>query len=141
MTELEKACKRHGIYLECEKGNKSVPWDRQDPPQHWVCSVIREKYYLSNPHKTSAEITVDFWMGSAHKGNEPTVGDVLSSLLMDYASVRDAASFEDWASDLGYTDFEDYPKARETWEKIEARAPKIEALLGAELDYFLELEH
>lgn len=60
---------------------------------------------------------------------EPTLVDVLVSLLMD-ASAIDEPSFEDWASSLGYDP--DSRKAHAIWQACIETALKLRAAVGDE---------
>jgi hypothetical protein len=66
---------------------------------------------------------------------EPTVDDVLHSLLMD-GRASDYSSFEEWASDFGYD--EDSRSAEATYHDCLENGRKIQKLLGDDVAYFEE---
>lgn len=100
--------------------NPSMP----DMPRNWSCEI--RKWREGKPFST---IVVPFSQGSAHK-KPPTLAEVLDCMASDAASIRNARSFEDWASDLGYD--ADSRKALATFQACEKQASELEALLGSE---------
>lgn len=98
----------------------------------------------SNPHMTDFEgnhfkvrlryrgrqLTIPFSQGYGLSG-EPTAADVLNCLASDSASVENARSFEEWASELGYDP--DSRKAEKTFKVCETQADKLKKFLGNDL--------
>jgi hypothetical protein len=87
---------------------------------HWKCRFRCQK----------RSMTVIFSKGVGHNGAPPTADEVLDCLASDAASVDNASSFEDWASDFGYDT--DSRKALRTYKTCERQAAKLKALLGDE---------
>lgn len=61
----------------------------------------------------------------------PTAADVLDSLATDAQTVANAASFEEWARELGYD--ADSRKAERTYNLIRSQSLRLEAFLGRAL--------
>lgn len=80
-------------------------------------------------------LTVPFFMGVGHYGKEPEVYDVLNCLVSDAASVDNARSFEEWASELGYDP--DSRKAEKIFKACERGTKKLKKFLGEQYDIFL----
>lgn len=76
------------------------------------------------------QMTIPFSQGYGISG-EPTAADVLNCLASDSASVENARSFEDWASDLGYDP--DSRKAEKIFKACETQAEKLKKFLGDDL--------
>jgi hypothetical protein len=86
----------HNVTMRCEhRGLTTVP-DRKGQMRHWVC-------YLTGNRGTDA---VDFYMGTGHGMTEPTITDVIGSLIMDARCARDYPSAHDFMDELGYDDYE-----------------------------------
>lgn len=86
---------------------------------HWRCKITVSGRSMSMP----------FSQGPAHT-DKPTAVDVLNCLASDAASVDNARSFEEWASDLGYEP--DSRKAERTYRVIEKQRDALKRVLGAE---------
>jgi hypothetical protein len=76
------------------------------------------------------QFTKTLWFEENTEPEPPTLGEVLDCLASDAASVDNARSFEDWASDFGYDT--DSRKAKRTYKTCEKQAAKLKALLGDE---------
>lgn len=75
-------------------------------------------------------MTVPFFTGSAC--GEPTAEDVLYCLCADAAGFENAAGFEDWAGEYGYSP--DSRKAERTYRAVERQTRKLRALLGGDYE-------
>jgi hypothetical protein len=78
----------------------------------------------------SARMTLHFSQGPGIK-ESPSASSVLSCLASDSASVENARSFEEWASDLGYDT--DSSSAEKTFKACEKQAAKLKTFLGDDL--------
>jgi len=87
---------------------------------HWKCTIKRG----------SRQITVPFSQGEAHK-DPPTLPEVLDCLASDASGYLNAATFEDWASELGFDT--DSRKAEHTYRTVEVQTAQLGKLLGEEL--------
>ena len=105
----------------------------------------RAEWADSNPHMADSQnmnhfkvtlkaagrqMTLYFSQGYGISG-EPTAADVLNCLASDSASVENARSFEDWASDLGYDP--DSRKAKKIFKACEKEAERLKKFLGNDL--------
>lgn len=79
------------------------------------------------------EITVEFSTGMVIP--EPTVDDVLYSLLID-SIAEEFGSFEDWAVSVGYDT--DSRKAEKIYNACLKNAELLNNLLGDDIEYFRE---
>ncbi len=78
-------------------------------------------------------MSTPFHMGSAHKG-EPEAANVLSCLISDNESVKNARGFAEWAADMG-TD-EDSREGERTYKACKTLGERVERLLGADYPAF-----
>ena len=78
------------------------------------------------------QLTVYFSMGVAIS-REPSAEDVLDCLASDASSVDNAASFEDWAGELGYDT--DSRKAERIYKVCERQAMRLRNFLGDQENY------
>jgi len=76
------------------------------------------------------QMTLKFRKGIGHHGNPPQLDEVLDSIAIDSASVENAESFEDWASDFGLDP--DSRKALATFNLCVKQAKDARRLLGPE---------
>jgi hypothetical protein len=76
------------------------------------------------------QMTLYFSQGYGISG-EPDAASVLNCLASDSASVENARSFDDWASDLGYDP--DSRKAEKIFKTCEVQAAKLKKFLGEAL--------
>lgn len=115
----------HKITMACEPENANPhmmsdeKWSRE--ASHWKC-------VLSHGLK---RMTVHFSQGSGHKGAEPKISSVLSSLALDAQSYENARGFEDWASDLGLDN--DSRKAEKMYRLVGQETKKLKNFLGPTL--------
>ena len=100
---------------------------------HWQVKLGK----LTHPND---EMIVHFSMGLAHK-KPPTTVDVLDCLASDAASIENAGSFEEWASEYGYDP--DSRKALRTFEVCSEQARALRKFLGhaAYKTLLFEVEH
>lgn len=75
-----------------------------------------------------------FWTGRGWS-REPTIEDVPECLLSDAASIENARSFEDWASDMGFDT--DSRKAKKTYHDAKAQTEKLRHFLGDRYESYL----
>lgn len=117
MGSMKAFVRSNRIHIESEmvEENPNAP-DWQDA-YHYKCVLRRGR----------RQMTTYFSMGYAHS-NEPDAESVLDCLASDAASVENARSFEDWASELGYDP--DSRKAERTFNVCETQAAKLWQLLG-----------
>lgn len=86
---------------------------------HWKCT------FSHNGRK----MTIYFSMGPAHS-REPEAHDVLDCLASDAATVENARSFEDFASELGYDP--DSRKAEKIYAACVKQSEKLKKFLGSD---------
>lgn len=74
--------------------------------------------------------TTKYYMGYGHKGAEPKVEDVLSSLISDAECVEDR-SLEEFAEDLGFeiNSIRDAKRVEKTYKKCLKIAERLESFL------------
>lgn len=83
-----------GITMSSESTDHNPHMDDSDNMDNWKC-------VLRTPGK---KMTLYFSKGIGHEGRRPTAAEVLDCLRSDASSVDNAHSFEDWASDFGYSE-------------------------------------
>lgn len=81
------------------------------------------------------KMTTPYNMGSAHT-SEPGAASVLSCLISDNESVKNARSFEDWCGDMGWDS--DSRRAERTYNACRDLGAKVERLLGPDYATFAE---
>lgn len=91
--DREFILKEMGVRVTSERiphrtDNLDQDWD--DSASHWAVEIRRG----------AEKFSINYSMGSAHKGN-PDPLDVVFSLLSDIRDVEDR-EFEDWAGDMGF---------------------------------------
>jgi len=142
LTELERLCRKYQIDVDCVYG-AAEPWPPEWAGRECYPWTVTLRWYGKEGQRQSKQqprtLTVSFFQGVGHK-REPTAADVLSSLLLDY-SVASYRSFEDWASDLGYSP--DSRAAHATWQRCKDIAPQVRAFLGSDelISELQEAEH
>lgn len=95
----------------------------------WDCNQ-----WLITLRYNNKEIETDYYTGFAI--SEPTVEDVLSSLIMD-SKAKDYSSFESWAKDFEIDI--DSRKGEKIYKLCLENADKIDYLLGDDKSYFEEM--
>lgn len=86
---------------------------------HWVCNIFV---------KNGDMWPVPFSQGKGHKGQWPSLADVLDCIASDSAGYENAGSFEDWASEYGYDT--DSRKAERIYNTINDQINVTIAFLG-----------
>lgn len=81
-------------------------------------------FFFAREGKTAS---FGFSVGSGWK-KPPTENDVLHSLIVDMQIKRDSEDFESWAADMGYTEFNEYPEALNTWNLIAENTKKLRSI-------------
>jgi hypothetical protein len=92
-TELTRFLQTHRVTASAERVSENPNIMTDFDGQHWKVTL--------RANGRTRQLTTYFSQGWAHT-QAPTAGDVLDCLAMDAASVENARSFEDWASELGY---------------------------------------
>lgn len=110
-----------GLKMSVESAYSNPSMDDSSNMDHWKC-VLRIG---------RRQMTVPFSQGYGHNGREPELSNVLSCLASDSASIENARSFEEWASDFGYDT--DSRKAERTFHVCERQAGRLKAFLGSDL--------
>src|SRR5574341_809736 len=97
---------------------------KQGNPTHWRCTLHAGELGVNY-----GSMRVYFSKGEGHKGEPPTVAEVLSCLADDAASVESAGGkFEEWASELGYSS--DSREAERIFRACERQRDALRRLLG-----------
>ncbi len=125
------------ITISASPTDAQPPWQEADAApfrgQGWNITLAR-----GEPGVDWAELTVPFWMGSAHGMTKPTAGDVMNCLCSDAASIENATGFEDWASELGMDT--DSRRAEAIYEQCDEQAGELRAFLGNDFEAFVWAE-
>lgn len=74
------------------------------------------------------KMSLTFTKGYGHEGKPPDLAEILRCVVSDAETLEGAASFEDWARDLGYSN--DSRKAERIYAKVQAQTDKLKACLG-----------
>lgn len=82
------------------------------------------------------QMSLDYWMGSAHT-SAPDSASVISSLLLDSSALDQ--SFEDFCSEFGYDT--DSRKAEATYRACKSSGEKLRKLLGDDFETFRSAEN
>lgn len=112
------AAQRFGITLTCVRINARPDggdWDAA--ARHFRCRLQRGRRSFG----------FFFSQGSAHT-EHPSISDVLDCMVSDVRGFDDAASFEQWASDLGYDP--DSRKAEKIYRAVKKQAEQMRRTLG-----------
>jgi hypothetical protein len=134
MSSLEKFIKKYGIQILAEK--------RDSRPDHLMSDVKMDHWLVCLSAKAAdgegrALIKLFYSKGLGHKGVEPELHEVLECLHSD--SGAEHGSFEDWASDFGYST--DSRSAERVYLEIQSQTKMLESLLGAKgFDEFKNLD-
>lgn len=83
------------------------------------------------------QLTVPFYMGTGHNGNEPEARDVLECLLDDASGVE-WQSFEGWCGEYGYDT--DSRKAERIYRACERLNHKLRRFLGDDYNLWVYAE-
>ena len=119
-----KSTSKHGV------AERLIPeWARAGGSDAWMVTLSYK----------GRKLTVPFFMGSGHHGNEQQAYEVIGALLSDVSGVDASSSFEGWAGDLGYDT--DSRAAEAIFKSVQALAPKVHRLLGADFDEFSQAEY
>lgn len=92
-SSLERACIAHGITATVKRSNAQAPTGWAYGTKVWDVTLKLGK----------SRLTTRFHTGPGLK-DRPTAADVLSCLLSDASSYRNAGHFGEWANDMGYDD-------------------------------------
>jgi hypothetical protein len=122
LSELERLCRNMGLRAEFLSGAaEGKGWD--EASHNWrVKLTFRRRTYAC-----------DFFGGAAV--TNPSVADVVSSLVLDCQSGENPDDFDDLCDGMKCSE------AVKLWRQVEAMAPKIRAFLGDDFDKFAEAEH
>jgi hypothetical protein len=111
---------RHGLTMSSVKVEQNPNNPEWTDANHYEITLRRRD-------DQRRKLTVYFSMGYGHTRG-PKIMQVLHSLATDAASVDNARSFEDWASDLGYDT--DSRTADRTYKTCVRQAAKLKTFLG-----------
>lgn len=89
----------HNVTMRCEDRDLTSMPNTDAQMRRWLC-------YLKSDKGTDA---VTFYMGTGHGMTEPTITDIIESLIIDARCARDFPTAHDFMEELGY---EDYDQAR-----------------------------
>lgn len=118
-SDLDRACERHGITLTADYSDKPIPRGFVHGSTAWKVTLKMGRRRL----------TTDFYTGPAWS-REPSAADVLSCLLSDASSYRNARHFGEWANDLGFDD--DSRKAEETYRACGKIAKRLDRFFAGQ---------
>ena len=90
MASIHELIKKHGIRMSATRGAY------QPPPDVWDCDGWTVTLRIGRK-----SLSTPFLMGKGCLGCDPTIYDVLSSLLSDASSAESANDFEDWCACFG----------------------------------------
>jgi hypothetical protein len=107
-----------GITMKAERTDHNPTMDDSANMDHWKVTLRAGRSRMS----------LVFSMGYGHKGEPPTLSDVLDCLASDASSFDNAQSFEDWADDYGYD--VDSRKAEKTYKAVQRSAERLQKFLG-----------
>lgn len=112
--------------------------DASDGMQHYRCVLERpfKRNVGRKNHPVSGRAVILFSQGSAHS-RPPTAHDIIECLVSDALTRAQAATFEEWCSDLGYDS--DSRKALRTYEAIGRNTQRLKALFGNDETLYAEL--
>ena len=125
--KLSQLAKR--VRISCTFG-ASLPWEKQD---EWQREANGYRVVIRYGRR---QMTLDYWMGSAHT-REPDAASVLSCLLSDADALQ--YSFEEWAANLGYDP--DSRKAERIYQLCVRQGERLKRLLGDDFETFTQAEN
>lgn len=128
ITKLSKLAEQVSIRIN---GNARMANAKMDEWQKGA-----QDYSLTLGYK-GRKMTLNYFQGCGIK-TDPTSRGVLDCLLSDASGADNARSFEEWASEYGYSN--DSRKAEKVYRAVERQTIKLKSLLGADYDTFLEAE-
>ena len=137
-SELDRFCEDHNITCTSVYGGNYQPIPDGFMPGTHPYRVTLKRDARIDGERIRRQISADFFMGPA-LCEEPTPGDVLSSLLLDASSAENARDFEDFCAEFGYDT--DSRRAERIYRACEAMAPKVRAFLGELYDDAIDCEH
>lgn len=122
---LAQFISRAGITAMVEPTDRNPNVDDSDDwarrADHWRVTLRRGRQRL----------TVYFSKGSGLNGEPATAEEVLNSLALDSASIENARTFEEWATELGYGP--DSRKAERIYRLCARQSNKLLRFLGVDL--------
>jgi hypothetical protein len=121
MKTLQQFIRENKIRITVEYADSNPNMAADDK---WMQSATHYKCILKCGNR---QMTVPFNQGVAIS-REPTAADILNCLASDASSIENAGSFEDWASEFGYSP--DSRKAEKTYNICRKQAEQLSRLLG-----------
>ncbi|MGA9884441.1 MAG: hypothetical protein WBQ34_12045 [Candidatus Acidiferrales bacterium] len=146
-VSIEQFIKDNRISMTAERTDNNPNMDDAANMDHWKVVLTRRvlkegfdtwrgyKGKLGDCQYSTRKLTTYFSMGYGHNGKAPTAADVLDCLASDAASIDNARSFEDWASDFGYD--ADSRKAEKLFKTCEHAAKRLRSFMGDEYESLL----
>lgn len=142
-----------GLTMHCVQVDHNPNMDDSADMDHWFCTIMTPEgaqefepeadpmYRLSEQFLSQAgdidaregRLTLVFSMGRGHNGKAPELADVLDCIASDAATIENADSFEDWASDLCYD--EDSRRAERTYNACREQAERLRRFIVSTSDY------
>lgn len=115
--------KKHNITLSCQpaENNPNFMGDSE-----WMKRAHHWKVTLKKNRK---QMTIYFSMGML-RYEEPQIDEVLDCLKMDFFSIKNERTFEEWACSLGYEI--DSLRAYKSWLVSKKQARRFEKFMGKE---------
>lgn len=106
---IKEFVSKHKVVMHAERVPTSGDWAKMEGATSWVCTLS-----FSPTPGLHVTLSVPFSHGSAYGGDPPTIESVLETYQMDVSSVV-GQSFEEWATDLGYSN--DSIRAKKTYDE------------------------
>lgn len=101
---------------------------RQVEEVHIGKTFIMDKWNVVLTYE-DRKISLPFFMGSGFEGSEPTLKNVLDSLISNYYLYYNSRDILDYAREVGIAE-EDQEEIEKQWDDIEVQSKNLEFLLG-----------
>jgi hypothetical protein len=123
-SKFPKFLEDRGVSISCKWDDTLVKPEDFKNSDSWKCTLKYKGHRL----------TVPFFQGYGHNGEEPTAAGVLHCLISDTSCGEQ--SFEELCSEFGYDT--DSRKHHKTWKACVSIAKKLHKFLGEDFDVFEE---
>lgn len=122
--------KRDSVYQLAKKHNIKISCQPTDTNPNFMGDsewMQRAHHWKVTLKKNRKQMTVYFSMGML-RYEEPKIEEVLDCLKMDFFSIKNERTFEEWASSLGYET--DSLRAYKSWLVSKRQAKRFEKFMG-----------
>lgn len=120
MKTLKSFVTTNRIKMDCDYADANPNMEGSNNRNNYKCVLRMGRRQMTTPFSTGRGWT-----------HEPDAADVLDCLASDSASIENARSFEEWASEYGYDT--DSRKAEKAFKTCEQQAKKLQQFLGDDL--------